>query len=137
MDSGSCSVYPSHFRLVEGRQTNGLSSHFKSEHNASWTMVYSLAFRGFSLPTLNLMGYILLPNESFSRILSCSFMFNFISFPCNILTDLNFTAVLLVEFSWQIVGILWLVKHYQSCQSEPPKKAALGVYTIKYMYIYI
>ncbi|CAG2189019.1 DAGL [Mytilus edulis] len=42
-------------------------------------------------------------------------------------------VVLLFEFSWQIVGILWLVKHYQSCKSESPKKAALAIIVINWI----
>ena len=44
--------------------------------------------------------------------------------------------VLLVEFSWQVVGIAWLVRHYQSCQSDTPKKAALGKLKIYLMFYF-
>lgn len=41
-------------------------------------------------------------------------------------------VVLLAELSWQIIGIVWLVRHYDSCMSDTPKKAALGIIIINW-----
>ncbi|XP_056017088.1 diacylglycerol lipase-alpha-like isoform X3 [Ostrea edulis] len=36
-------------------------------------------------------------------------------------------GILLFELSWQVVGVVWLAKHYISCPSEIPKKVTLAM----------
>ncbi|XP_061192238.1 diacylglycerol lipase-alpha-like isoform X1 [Saccostrea echinata] len=36
-------------------------------------------------------------------------------------------GILLFELAWQIVGVVWLAKHYMSCPSETPKKVTLAM----------
>lgn len=50
---------------------------------------------------------------------------------------LYFVVLLLGELSWQVIGVMWLARYYQSpkCSSETHKKASLGKFIVLDWYI--
>lgn len=42
------------------------------------------------------------------------------------LSIFSFTGVLVAEFVWLVLGVVWLSKHYQTCTSQAAKDALLG-----------
>lgn len=50
---------------------------------------------------------------------------------------LYFVVLLLGELSWQVIGVMWLARYYQSpkCFSETHKKASLGKFIVLDWYI--
>ena len=37
-----------------------------------------------------------------------------------------FAVVMVVEIAWLVVGVIWLVKYYHSCQAPTAKEALIG-----------
>ena len=37
-----------------------------------------------------------------------------------------FSVVMAVEIAWLVVGVIWLVKYYHSCQAPTAKEALIG-----------
>ena len=50
----------------------------------------------------------------------------FDSFKFVLICPCCFAAILLIELSWLVVGVVWVSQHYQSCTASSAKRAILG-----------